>query len=91
MKYYKVLIPLIAVLLMLFSCQTVLKEDKLEAEKNLQTEKQKVILSAREIEANIRADEGWMEEIRLKALERNISVDEMVKLDAQYSFEQQNK
>lgn len=38
--------------------------------------------------ALIKADAAWLESVRLKALERGISLDEMLRIDAMWMIEQ---
>jgi len=45
----------------------------------------------REYERLIRADEKWLSDVKRKAEEKNISLDEMIRLDAEYMTEQEKK
>jgi len=52
-------------------------------------DKPKVGLS--QIEKEIRANKNWMQNIEQKAKERNVSIEEMIKLDAQFILDGKNK
>ena len=45
----------------------------------------------KEMEAKIRADESWLKAVTAKAVERGISVDEMITLDAEYMVDEELK
>ena len=45
----------------------------------------------REYERLIRADEKWLSDVKKKAEEKNISLDEMIRLDAEYMTDQEMK
>jgi len=45
----------------------------------------------KEIRKRIRKDAGWMEQIKKKATEKNISIEEMIELDAKYVYDTEVK
>lgn len=66
---------------------------KMDADYLYETEYNKpvVIQFTEQTKMRIRNDEKWMKDIRAKAKEKNVSVDEMVELDAKYLYEMQRK
>lgn len=70
---------------------TVEKQIKLDAEYILSDELFNPILSLDSITKLILEDEGWMKDIRQKSIQNKISIEEQIKLDAKWYFNNQTK